>query len=247
MEQAKKATRSQKRKVGSTASPPPTTKKQKTTPEPASEPLNDTDAQKPKEATDETKKPKLPIKTSTSSKGLSTQKAQIDKHIRQAASSVLATINPGVSLSLEEKREKLAELKKVGVAEPIKEASPEEIRFLPQIFQHSRKEWPAGLEDLLLLLNQPPTIEDEVASTDDPSKTTKVRTFGPAPKLDPDFLVPALNGYSAVKANTGQVMTKFDHHFRNWMQVKTKFMFSLPRDKNLNHLTGDQTQKSEHD
>ncbi len=166
----------------------------------------------------EAEKPKL--KPQSTSRGLSTQRANIDKHIRQAASSVLATVNPSMPLSLEEKREKLAELKKVGAAEPVKEASPEEVRFLTQIFQNSRKEWPAGLEDMLLLLHQPPTIEESVPSPDDPSKTIKTRIFGPVPKLDPEFLVPALNGYSAVKANTNQVMTTFDHHFRTWMQVR---------------------------
>ncbi len=217
IERTKKVTRVPKRKAESAASPPTKPKKQTL---PAETTTKTVDEQEPKakEVADEANKPKVP---STSSKGLSTQKAQIDKHIRQAASSVLATINPSVPLSLEEKREKLAELKKVGVAEPVKVASPEEIRFLPKVFQNTRKEWPAGLEDLLLLLNQPPTIEETVVSADDPSKTTKVRTFGPAPKLDPNFLVPALNGYSAVKANTGQVMTTFDHHFRSWMQVQT--------------------------
>jgi hypothetical protein len=160
-------------------------------------------------------KPKV---TSTSAKGLSTQKAVIEKHIRQAASSVLATINPSVPLSLKEKREKLAELKKVGAAEPVKTASPEEQKFLSHVFQSSRKEWPAGYEDGLILLNPPPTIEMTVPSTEDTTKTTTVRTCGPVPKLDPDFLVPALNGYSAAKLHTGQVMTKFDHHFRTWMQ-----------------------------
>jgi hypothetical protein len=64
------------------------------------------------EKSDEVEKPRL--KPQSTSKGLSTQKVQIEKHIRQATSSVLATVNPSVPLTLEEKREKLAELKKVG-------------------------------------------------------------------------------------------------------------------------------------
>ncbi len=149
---------------------------------------------------------------------LSTQKAPVEKHIRQAASSVLASINPSVPLSLREKREKLAEIKKVGAAEPVKTATPEEERFLNLVFQTTRKDWPAGYEDGLLLLNQPPTIEINVTSHEDTTKTVVQRLFGPVPKLDPDFLIPALNGYTAAKAHTGQVMTTYDHHFRNWMQ-----------------------------
>jgi hypothetical protein len=53
---------------------------------------------------------------------------------------------------------------------------------------------------------------------EDTTKTTTVRTCGPVPKLNPDFLVPALKGYSAAKLHTGQVMTKFNHHFHTWMQ-----------------------------
>ncbi len=214
IERDNKANRAMKRKAES-EQPPTNPKQPKSTTEKVPETKTPETPVVDKTEEDSKKKPK-PLSTS---KGLSTQKTVIEKHIRQAASSVLATINPSVPLSLEEKRAKLAELKKVGAAEPVKEASPEEVRFLTHVFQNTRKDWPAGLEDMLLLLHVPPTIEESVASDEDPSKTVKVRTFGPVPKLDPDFLVPALNGYSAIKASTNQVMTTFDHHFRAWMQV----------------------------
>ncbi len=154
-------------------------------------------------------------KKASTSKGLSTQKPQVEKHIRQAASSVLASINPSVPMSLQEKREKLAEIKKVGMSTQTVQASPEEERFLLRVFQTTLKEWATGYEEGLLLLNQPPTIEKP--SIDDPTKLE--RKFGPVPKLDPDFLLPALAGYSAAKMHTGQIMTTWDHHFRAWMQV----------------------------
>jgi hypothetical protein len=153
--------------------------------------------------------------------GLSTHKIPVDKHIRQATSSVLATFNPNATL--EEKRAKFAEIKMVGAIDNAKEASPEEARFLPLIFKQTLKEWPTGLEESLLLMNQPPPIveEREVPKQGEPGKTEKknVLVFGPVPKLDPDFLVPALNGYSANKMHTNQIMTVWDHHFRSYMQV----------------------------
>jgi hypothetical protein len=160
--------------------------------------------------------PAKPAKKPPNSKGLSTMKPQVEKHIRQAASSVLATINPGISLSLEEKRAKLAEIKQVGMNTQTVVATPEQERFLLRVFKTTLKEWSTGYEDLLLLINPPPTIEKP--SEDDPAKMeTK---FGPVPKLDPDFLLPALANYSAAKMHTGQVMTTWDHHFRAWMQVQ---------------------------
>jgi hypothetical protein len=75
---------------------------------------------------------KLPKKTT--SKGLTTQKPQVEKHIRQAASSVLATINPSMPLSLEEKRAKLAEIKQVGMTTQAVTATPEQERFLLRVF-----------------------------------------------------------------------------------------------------------------
>jgi hypothetical protein len=161
--------------------------------------------------------PKPPTKPSTI-KGLSTQKPQIEKHIRQAASTVLASINPGVQLSLEEKRQKLAEIKTVGMTTTVMAATPEQEKFLLHVFKDTLKEWPAGYEDILLLTNPPPTIEKP--SAEDPSKME--RKFGPVPKIDPDFLVPALAGYSAAKLHSNQNMTTWDHHFRSWMQVKKK-------------------------
>jgi hypothetical protein len=124
-------------------------------------------------------------------------------------------------LSLEEKRQKLAEVKRVGTTVSVVQASPEAARFLPRIFESTLKEWGAGYEDSLLLINPPPTIE--VPSTEDPTKME--RKFGPVPKIDPDFLIPALNGYSAAKLHTNQTMTTWDHHFRNWMQVKMNTCF----------------------
>ncbi len=41
---------------------------------------------------------------------------------------------------------------------------------------------------------------------------------GPIPKFDPAFLVQGLIGYSQHKANTGQVMTRWDHNVRSWME-----------------------------
>ncbi len=121
-------------------------------------------------------------------------------------------------MSLEEKRQKLAEIKRVGTTVQVTQASPEEARFLPRVFQTTLKEWAAGYEDGLLLINPPPTIE--VPSAEDPTKTE--RKFGPVPKIDPDFLITALNGYSAAKLHSNQTMTTWDHHFRNWMQVTEK-------------------------
>jgi hypothetical protein len=157
-------------------------------------------------------------------KGLSTQKPQVEKHIRQAASSLLATINPSVPMSLEEKRAKLQEIKQVGMTTQTVQASPEQGRFLLRVFQSTLKEWSTGYEDLLLLINPPPTIEKP--SEDDPTKLE--RKFGPVPKLDPDFLLPALAGYSAAKMHTNQVMTTWDHHFRAWMQVIHSESANLP-------------------
>jgi hypothetical protein len=41
---------------------------------------------------------------------------------------------------------------------------------------------------------------------------------GPIPKFDPGFMVQALLAYSPQKAATGQVMTKWDHNVRQWME-----------------------------
>jgi hypothetical protein len=41
---------------------------------------------------------------------------------------------------------------------------------------------------------------------------------GPIPKFDPAFMVQGLLGYSQHKAATGQVMTKWDHNVRSWME-----------------------------
>jgi hypothetical protein len=156
-----------------------------------------------------------PKKVQKSTPGLSTFKPLVEKHVRQAATSLLATIDPNASLA--EKRAKLAELKLVGSTENVKKATPEEIRFLPTVFKRPLKEWQAGLEEGLLLLNQPPLITETVEG-EKPNETEKRVVFGPVPKLDPEFLVPALNGYSAIKMHTNQTMTTWDHHFRAHMQ-----------------------------
>jgi hypothetical protein len=189
----------------------------RTTDEPTAAPVTESNNEQQAAVPATTTQPKP-----TASKGLSTQKAPVEKHIRQAASSVLATINPSVPMTLKEKREKLAEIKKVGTVDPIKHASKEEERFLTHIFHKTLKEWSAGYEEGLLLLNPAPTIEAQRTTTDEQEKTQTVRLFGPVPKLDPDFLVPALIGYSANKMHTGQTMTNWDHNYRNWMQVRKK-------------------------
>ncbi len=43
-------------------------------------------------------------------------------------------------------------------------------------------------------------------------------TQGPIPKFDPGFMVQVLITYSPQKAATGQVMTKWDHNVRQWME-----------------------------
>jgi hypothetical protein len=52
------------------------------------------------------------------------------------------------------------------------------------------------------------------------SREAKYMSFiqGPIPKFDPAFMVQALIGYSQHKANTGQVMTRWDHNVRSWME-----------------------------
>jgi hypothetical protein len=150
---------------------------------------------------------------------LSTKKPVFEKHVKQASSNVLATINPSVPLTKQQKLEKMAEIEKAGTSEILKAASPEEERFLRQVFKNTASEWPAGYEDGLLLVFAPPTIQDTIPDPDHPTKTKVVNTFGPVPKLDPDYLVPGLAGYSAAKFHTGQAMTMWDHHFVFWMQV----------------------------
>ncbi len=161
--------------------------------------------------------PKKPVKTA---KGLSTKKPIYEKHVKQASSNVLASINPSVPLTKQQKLEKMSEIEQAGKPEVLKVATPEEERFLRQVFQKTASEWPAGYEDGLLLVNAPPTIQDTVPDPDDPSKTKIVNTFGPVPKLDPDYLVPGLAGYSASKVYTNQPMTTWDHQFVFWMQVQ---------------------------
>jgi hypothetical protein len=213
LHEATEAQTKKSRKRTSAAPPEPGPKKPKTTgtddaPSTATDPTPATNA-------DSASKP---VTKTPGAKGLSTQKPQVEKHIRQAASTVLASINPSVPLSLEEKRQKLAEIKKVGMTTTVTAATPEQERFLLHVFKDTLKEWPAGYEDILLLTNPSPTIEKP--STDDPSKME--RKFGPVPKFDPDFLVPALAGYSAAKLHSNQHMTTWDHHFRSWMQVQKK-------------------------
>jgi hypothetical protein len=41
---------------------------------------------------------------------------------------------------------------------------------------------------------------------------------GPIPKFDPSFMIQGLLGYAPHKAATGQVMTKWDHNVRTWME-----------------------------
>jgi hypothetical protein len=164
----------------------------------------------------ETNKAKMPVKTA---KGLSTKKPIFEKHVKQASSNILATINPSVPLTKQQKLEKMAEIEKAGKPEILKGASPEEERFLRQVFKNTASEWPAGYEDGLLLVNAPPTIQDTVPDPEDPTKSKIVNVFGPVPKLDPDYLVPGLAGYSAAKVYTNQPMTTWDHQFVFWMQV----------------------------
>jgi hypothetical protein len=77
-----------------------------------------------------------------------------------------------VPLSLKEKREKLAEIKKVGAAEPVKTASPEEQKFLSHVLIPVATQRVAGRLRGRVDTSQPAAIEMTVTSMEDSTKTT---------------------------------------------------------------------------
>lgn len=103
------------------------------------------------------------------------------------------------------------------------------VEFLENIFDKPMHTWvkDPGYAGRVVGMCPPPSNSDILVSAnrDAPLNiwlhhlTFGLLSFqGPVPKFDPAFMLQALLAYSPHKAATGQVMTKWDHNVRTWME-----------------------------